>query len=110
MAAIDALVLPSLAEGWGYVLAEAAAAGRLVVAYDSSSVAEVTPATEGALLLDPSDPDALSRGLAALCAMAPTERRERARRLREYARSRLGLDRMLDDFDTFFRKCLSPAP
>jgi glycosyltransferase involved in cell wall biosynthesis len=107
---IDALVLPSLAEGWGYVLAEAAAAGRLVVAYDSSSVSEVTPAAEGALLLDPTDPDALGRALAELCAMAPAERRERAERLKRHARARLGLDRMLDELDTFFRESLSPAP
>jgi glycosyltransferase involved in cell wall biosynthesis len=105
-AQIDALVLPSLAEGWGYVLAEAAAAGRMVLAYDSSSVAEVTPAAAGALLVDPREPGALARGLQRLASLAPAERVSRANRLREHARRRLGLDRMLDELDTLFREVL----
>jgi len=110
MASIDVLVLPSLAEGWGYVLAEAAAAGRIVVAFDSSSVGEVTPASAGAMLLDPSDPDALRRAIAELATMPGAERLDRSRRLREHAQRSLGIDRMLDDLDTFFRECLLPAP
>jgi glycosyltransferase involved in cell wall biosynthesis len=106
---IDALVLPSLAEGWGYVLAEAAAAGRLVVAFDSSSVGEVTPVKAGAMLLDSSDPDALRRGLVDLAARPADERRRSAEALRVHARASLGLDRMLDDLDTFFRDCILPA-
>jgi glycosyltransferase involved in cell wall biosynthesis len=105
-AGIDALVLPSLVEGWGYVLAEAAAAGRLVLAHDASSVAEVTPAAAGALLVDPSERGALMRGLQRLASLGPTERLARASRLREHARQRLGLDRMLDELDTRFREIL----
>jgi glycosyltransferase involved in cell wall biosynthesis len=106
---IDALILPSLAEGWGYVLAEAAAAGRLVLAFDSSSVSEVTPTTAGAILLDPSSPDALRDGLRELAALSAGERRRRANSLRTHARDSLGLDRMLEGLDTFFRSCLPPA-
>jgi glycosyltransferase involved in cell wall biosynthesis len=104
---IDALVLPSLAEGWGYVLAEAAAAGRLVLAYQSSSVAEVTPAEAGALLVDPAIEGSLVAGLRELADLDATERRARAESLRSHARSRLGLDRMLDELDTLFRQTLS---
>ncbi len=105
---IDALVLPSLEEGWGYVLAEAAAAGRMILAFDSSSVGEVTPASEGALLVDARDPGALAAGLRTMAAMEFSERSDRAHRLREHARSSLGLDRMLDEMDTFFRATLAP--
>lgn len=104
---IDALVLPSLEEGWGYVLAEAAAAGRLVLAYDSSSVGEVTPADAGALLVDPARPDALATGLRQLDALDGADRLDRAHRLRAHAEARLGLDRMLDELDTFFRDTLA---
>jgi glycosyltransferase involved in cell wall biosynthesis len=107
---IDVLVLPSLAEGWGYVLAEAAAAARLVVAFDTSSVAEVTPSAAGALLLDRNDPDALRQGLREVAGMPLAERRRRSASLLEHARRHLGLDRMLDELDTFFRECLPPAP
>gem|GEM_PF-5692278 len=105
---IDALVLPSLEEGWGYVLAEAAAAGRMILAFDSSSVGEVTPAEQGALLVDARSGDTLAAGLRTMVAMDFSERSERARRLREHARSSLGLDRMLDELDTFFRATLAP--
>lgn len=107
---IDALVLPSLAEGWGYVLAEAAAAGRMVVAFDSSSVSEVTPPDAGAILLDPHDPDALRRGLVELAELSAEERRRRSDNLRAHARESLGIDRMLDRLDTFFRECIPPLP
>lgn len=109
-AGVDALVLPSLEEGWGYVLAEAAAAGRLVVAFRSSSVAEVTPESAGALLVDPADPDALATALATLAALEPQQRKARAAALREHAHSRLGLDRMLDALDTLFRETLAELP
>ena len=106
-AGIDALVLPSLAEGWGYVLAEAAAAGRLILAYRSSSVGEVTPTEAGALLVDPTREESLVTGLRELAALDATQRRVRSERLREHARQSLGLDRMLDGLDTFFRETLS---
>jgi len=104
---IDALVLPSLAEGWGYVLAEAATAGRLVLAYDSSSVAEVTPAEAGAILVDPAVEGSLVTGLRELAALDATQRRVRGDQLRKHACLRLGLDRMLDELDTFFRQTLA---
>lgn len=107
---IDVLVLPSLAEGWGYVLAEAAAAARMVMAFETSSVGEVTPAAAGALLLDRDDPDALRRGLLELASVRHEERRRRSASLKEHACRHLGLDRMLGDLDTFFRECLPPAP
>jgi glycosyltransferase involved in cell wall biosynthesis len=110
LSTIDVLVLPSHAEGWGYVLAEAAAAGRLVLAFAASSVPEVTPASDGAELLDVVAHDRISsleRGIQQLARLEPSERRERGERLRNHARARLGLDRMLDDLDTFFRDTLS---
>lgn len=104
---IDALVLPSLAEGWGYVLAEAAAAGRLVLAFESSSVAEVTPPAAGAVLVDPAAEEGLADGLRLLDSLSPAQRRERSARLRAHACARLGLDRMLDELDTLFRDTLA---
>jgi glycosyltransferase involved in cell wall biosynthesis len=96
---IDALVLPSFVEGWGYVLAEAAAAGRALVAYDASSVAEVTPGAAGALLADPQAPDGLLHRLRELAGEGPEGCRRRGLALRAHAERHLGIDRMIDELD-----------
>ena len=56
--AADALVFPSLYEGFGLPVLEALACGCPVVAADRTSVPEVTG--DAALLVDPSDPDAIA--------------------------------------------------
>ena len=99
LAGIDALVLPSLVEGWGYVVAEAAAAGRAVVAYDASSVAEVTPGTAGALLADPDAQDSLLHRLRELAREGPEGCRRRGLALRAHAERHLGIGRMIDELD-----------
>lgn len=50
LAAVDVVVLPSLVEGFGYLLAEAGAAGKPCVAYRASSVPEVVDDGKTALL------------------------------------------------------------
>ena len=57
----DALVFPSLYEGFGFPALEAQACGTPVLAANSSSLPEITAA--GALLVDPLDVDALANGL-----------------------------------------------
>jgi glycosyltransferase involved in cell wall biosynthesis len=66
MAAIDVFVLPSLIEGFGYVLAEAAAASKPCVAYRASSVPEVVVEGETALLATPGRDSELADHLARL--------------------------------------------
>ena len=51
---------PSLYEGFGLPVAEALSIGAVVVASDSTSIPEV--AGDAAILVDPTDDDALSRG------------------------------------------------
>jgi glycosyltransferase involved in cell wall biosynthesis len=59
----EALVVayPSLYEGFGLPVAEALAIGAVVVASDSTSIPEV--AGDAAVLVDPNDDDALTRGI-----------------------------------------------
>ena len=61
LAGATALVFPSLYEGFGFPVLEAQACATAVLAANSSSLPEVAGA--GALLVDPLDTDALSRGL-----------------------------------------------
>lgn len=90
--AIDVFVLPSVVEGWGYVLAEAAAAGCAVVGFDRSSVPEVVPADAGAVLVDADEE--LAPALASLVDEGPDGWIARGRSLRAHARRALGVDRM----------------
>jgi glycosyltransferase involved in cell wall biosynthesis len=57
----SAFVFPSLYEGFGLPVAEAAACGTPVLTSNRSSLPEVDPA---ALLVDPEDDDALAQGIA----------------------------------------------
>jgi len=60
LSAIDILVLPSFVEGFGYVLAEAGAAGKPCVAYHASSVPEVVKDGETAFLAPQGDDEAFA--------------------------------------------------
>ncbi|WP_019588361.1 glycosyltransferase family 4 protein [Deinococcus apachensis] len=61
LVASDAVVVPSLTEGFGFTAAEAAALGVPVVASDVGSLPEVL--TERNVLVPPGDPQALAAGL-----------------------------------------------
>ncbi len=61
LAASDAVVVPSLTEGFGFTAAEAAQLGVQVVASDVGSLPEVL--TEDHVLVPPGDPSALADGL-----------------------------------------------
>jgi glycosyltransferase involved in cell wall biosynthesis len=63
MKAIDVLVLASVTEGFGYVLVEAMAAGKPVVATRVSSIPEIVRDGETGLLVDVHRPDQLAASL-----------------------------------------------
>jgi len=63
-AGADGLAYPSLYEGFGLPVLEAMAHGTPVLTSDRSSLPEV--AGDAALLVDPTDPDAIAKGLVAL--------------------------------------------
>jgi alpha-1,3-rhamnosyl/mannosyltransferase len=71
--AAEALVYPSLAEGFGLPVIEAMACGTPVVTSDRSSMREV--AGDAALLVDPEDPKSIAAGVAR--AVRDTETRRR---------------------------------
>ena len=67
MAAAHAIVMASTREGWGLVLAEAAALGTRAIAYNRPGVRDAVTAAEGVLV--PPTPEALA---AWICATLPT--------------------------------------
>lgn len=70
----DILVLPSLSEGLGYVILEAMAYGKPVVATDVGGVPELVAHGRTGLLVPPRDATGLAEALLALAGNAPRRR------------------------------------
>lgn len=105
MADVDVLVHPSRQEGWGYAVAEAMAAGRVVIARASSSVPELLgPGAPG--LYDGDRPGALGEQLRRVLATPPESLRVEAAANQHRARAELTLDRMLDSLETRLERTL----
>jgi len=103
MHALDVLVLPSVVEGFGYVLVEAMAAGKPVVATRASSIPEIVRHEESGLLVDVHDPAALATSLVSILA-----NRDRAHSLgargRAIVQAEFTLARMLDRTEAAFAR------
>ncbi len=87
LAAADAIVLPSVREGFGQVLVEAMACERPAVAVDAYGPAEIVRDGETGWLVPPDDRDALTRALGEVIER-PDERRRRGRAARRDALAR----------------------
>lgn len=101
MKAIDMLLLPSIVEGFGYVLVEAMAAGKAVVATRVSSIPEIVSHDETGLLVDVARPDQLANAIVSLLE-DPPRRLAMGRRGRERVLANFTLERMLDRIETVF--------
>jgi glycosyltransferase involved in cell wall biosynthesis len=101
LAAADVFVLPSLWEGLPYVLVEAAALGKPIVASDIDGVREVVRSGETGVLVPPRDPGGLAAALILLL-----RDRDLAGQLGERARrdipSAFALERMVRETEALY--------
>lgn len=101
LAAADVFVLPSLWEGLPYVLVEAAALGKPIVATDIDGVREVVRSGETGVLVPPRDPGGLAAALILLL-----RDRDLAGKLGERARrdipSAFALERMVRETEALY--------
>lgn len=109
MALFDVFVLPSLWEGLPFVLVEAAALGKAIVATAVDGVPEVLEDGRTGFLVPPGDPEALASAVIRLL-----RDRGEARRLGENARSlvpsRFPLRRMVEQTQNLYLDALEAKP
>ncbi|MDH4036899.1 MAG: glycosyltransferase [Candidatus Krumholzibacteria bacterium] len=101
MKAIDLLVLPSVVEGFGYVLVEAMAAAKPVVATDVSSIPEIVQHDETGILVDVHNADQLAAAVLSVL-RAPDRGRAMGERGRSVMLEKFTLQRMIDRIEAAF--------
>lgn len=101
MKAVDLLVLPSVVEGFGYVLVEAMAAAKPVVATNVSSIPEIVQHDETGILVDVHDPDRLAAAIVAVLA-SPGRGRAMGESGRRVMLEKFTLERMVQRIETVF--------
>lgn len=106
LAAADLFVLPSLWEGLPYVLVEAAALGKPIVATDIDGVREVVRSGANGMLARPRDPASLAASMLFLL-----KDREFARKLGETARAEIppkfSIERMISETESLYLEVLA---
>jgi glycosyltransferase involved in cell wall biosynthesis len=97
------LVLPSLWEGFGYVLVEAMAASLPTVATKTSSIPEIVIDGETGILVPPKESRPLAKAIDTLLD-SPKMRKKMGRAGRRVVEEKFTIDRMVDDFERIFRE------
>lgn len=109
IAALDVFAMPSLWEGLPYVVLEAMAAGKPVVASDVNGNRDLVADGETGLLVPPQQPDALAAAILRLLADPPLAAALAARG-REQVLARFSIDSMLARYGALFAElCPTPA-
>jgi len=103
MKAIDVLILPSVVEGFGYVLVEAMAAGKPVVATNVSSIPEIVVNGQTGLLVRTRAPEELARAVGRFLAHPPLAA-QMGERGRQRVLQHFTIDRMIEHFEAVFQR------
>jgi glycosyltransferase involved in cell wall biosynthesis len=105
----DALIHPSLYEGMPNAVCEALAAGRPVLASAVCDHPLLVADGKRGFLFDPQSPDSIVIAMTNLAQLGREERRALARNAREYAEAELGIERMVDRYQTLFAQAARRA-
>lgn len=95
------LVLPSLWEGFGYVLVEAMAAKLPTVATATSSIPEIVEHNTSGILVPPKDSASLARAISSLLS-DPSKAAIMGMRGRQIVEEKFSRERMIDEFEQVF--------
>jgi glycosyltransferase involved in cell wall biosynthesis len=109
IAAADLVVLPSAAEAFGLVLAEALYLGTPVVSTTVGGIPEIVEAGVDGALVPPADSRALAEAIADLLA-DPARRRRLAAAGRDRVSERFGFERMMRAYERLYEGFLAACP
>jgi hypothetical protein len=105
-ATCDIFVAPSRYESFGLIFVEAMIFSKPVVGIDVGGVAEVVTNEKDGLLIPTDDAELLGREIGRLVAN-PALRRRLGQAGRKTYEKRFSLERMLDESEAFFKRCVS---
>ncbi len=103
---MDLLAHPSLQEGFGYVLVEAMAASKPVIAADTSNLPEIVVEGQTGYLCAPDDPRMWIQRLVEVLENGSLRTRI-GQAGRTHAQQRFSFDRMLDEVEAYFKEQMS---
>lgn len=102
MNAIDLLVHPALVEGFGYVLVEAMAAGKPVIAARASNIPEIVQPGQTGDLFPVNDAEAMREAVLRLLS-DPEQAAALGQAGRDRVREHFSLERMIAELEAYFR-------
>jgi glycosyltransferase involved in cell wall biosynthesis len=102
---IDIFVMPSLWEGLGLALLEAAAAAKPIVASNVGGVPEIIKDGETGILVLPKNVKSLADGLEHVL-LGAAEAKEMGVRARKFVSEKYGVERMVGDYEKLYRDLL----
>ena len=101
MRTFDIFLLPSLWEGFGIVLIEAMAAGKPVVATDTSSIPEIVEDGRNGILVLPENANAISNALTKLIS-EPELRTKLGKEGQKIVMEKFTIERMINNYEQIF--------
>jgi glycosyltransferase involved in cell wall biosynthesis len=102
----DLFVMSSVQEGLGTAVLDALAVGKTVVATNSGGIPEIISDGETGRLVEPSNPEALARGIIDVL-QQPEQARRMAARGRELVEKKFSIESMVEQNLVVYRKLLS---
>jgi glycosyltransferase involved in cell wall biosynthesis len=108
MVASDLVVLPSEAEAFGLVLAEALFLGRPVVATRAGGIPEIVDDGVDGILVSPAEPQALEDAVVRLLT-DDALRKSMGHKGRKKVAKRFRFDRMMGEYETLYDHLLADA-
>lgn len=104
LSTFDIFVLGSIAEAFGFVVIEAMAAGRVVVASNAGGVPEIITDGEDGFLYESQDPDSLRATLQKVLALEPAERARIVENAKATVAERFSYQRMVRDIRDIYKE------
>lgn len=106
LSGIDIFSFPSLWEGLGLAVLEAAAAGKPIVASRVGGIPEIISDGETGILVEPKNVKSLADGLERVL-LGKIDAKEMGERAREMVKEKFGVEKMVEEYDKLYKELLA---